>query len=157
LELDPERHELGGHALSFSCDRDIDSGELTLATGYDEKAITGLGASPDEQVFNFGRSVSLGAVEAGTTPVKGIWTGDPYRANGLTVQLRCTVTIDGVSWTVAKPVTFPRLAAGAVALLPRPADEPDNAVASRHQSQRLVLGDDRPDGERVSPSRGGSS
>ncbi|MER7244643.1 hypothetical protein [Kribbella sp. NPDC000426] len=59
LELGRERHELGGHALKFSCDRDIDSGELTLAAGYDEMAITGLGASPDEEVFNFGRSVTL--------------------------------------------------------------------------------------------------
>lgn len=125
LELGPERHELGGHALTFSCDRDIDSGELTLAAGYDEKAISGLGASPDEQVFIFGKSVTLGAVESGTTAVKGIWTGDPHRANGLTVQIRCTVTIDGVSWTVARPVTFPRLAAGTVAFLARADGEPD--------------------------------
>jgi gas vesicle protein len=129
LELGREQHELGGHALKFSCDRDIDSGELSLAAGYDAKAITGLGASPDEQVFNFGRSVTLGAVEAGTTAVKGIWTGDPARANGLTVQIRCTVTIDGVSWTVAKPVTFPRLAVGAVALVPRADGEPDISTA----------------------------
>ncbi|HWD80117.1 MAG TPA: hypothetical protein VG497_14575 [Kribbella sp.] len=130
LELGRERHELGGYALKFSCDRDIDSGELTLATGYDAKAITGLGASPDEQLFIFGRSVTLGAVEAGMTAVKGIWTGDPTRANGLTVQIRCTVTIDGISWTVAKPVTFPRIAAGAAAaLLPRDPDELDISTA----------------------------
>ncbi|MEV0287959.1 hypothetical protein AB0H36_27915 [Kribbella sp. NPDC050820] len=124
LELGKERDEFGGYALRFSCDRDIDAGELTLAAGYDEKAIAGLGASPDEQVFTYGRSVSLGAVEAGTAAVKGIWTGDPRRANGLTVQIRCTVTIDGVSWPVVKPVTFPRLAAGAADLLRGP-DELD--------------------------------
>ncbi|MGW1346060.1 hypothetical protein ACWCOV_33760 [Kribbella sp. NPDC002412] len=128
LELGREQHELGGHALKFSCDRDIDSGEITLTARHDEKAITGLGASPDEEVFNFGRSVALPAVEAGTTAVKGIWTGDPLRAAGLTVQLRCTVTIDGISWTVPVPVTFPHMPA-APAGLPRSVDEIDIGIA----------------------------
>lgn len=56
--------------------------------------------------------------------MKGIWTGDPNRAAGLTVQLRCTVTIGTDSWTVPVPVTLPHLP-GSPAFLPRPAGEPD--------------------------------
>jgi hypothetical protein len=128
LEVGSEQHELGGHALRFTCDRDIDSGEISLAAGYDAKAVTGLGPSPDEQVFNFGRAVALPAVEAGETAVKGIWTGDPNRAAGLTVQLRCKVTIGADSWVVPVPITLPHVPPPPVAL-PRSADEPNIETA----------------------------
>lgn len=123
-----EQHELGGHALRFSCDRDIDSGEITLAAGYDAKAVTGLGASPDEEVFNFGKSVALPAVEGGETAIKGIWTGDPNRAAGLTVQLRCKVSIGADSWIVPVAVTLPHVPAAPVGV-PQSADEPDIGTA----------------------------
>jgi gas vesicle protein len=128
LEVGKEQHELGGHPLRFSCDRDIDSGEITLTAGYDDKAVTGLGASPDEQVFVFGKSVALPFVEAGETAVKGIWTGDPKRAEGLTVQLRCKVIIGTDSWIVPVPVTLPRVPAAPVGV-PRSVDEPDIGTA----------------------------
>jgi gas vesicle protein len=128
LEVGREQHSLGGHALRFSCDRDIDSGEITLVAGYDTNAVTGLGASPDEEVFIFGKSVTLPAVEAGETAVKGIWTGDPTRAGGLTVQLRCKVTIGTDNWIVPVPVTLPRVPAAPVGV-PRSADEPNIGTA----------------------------
>ncbi len=70
-------------------------------------AVSGVGASPDEEMFTFGKTVTLSAVEAGEITVKELWTGDAERAEGVTVQLRCKVPIGADSWIVTLPVTIP--------------------------------------------------
>ncbi|MFG1913026.1 hypothetical protein [Kribbella sp. NPDC048928] len=93
-----------GYELKFSCNRDIEAGSIMLVPGYDPKAVTGLGASPGEEVFNFGEAVSLPAMAAGMTAVKGIWVDN---ARTQIISLRCEVTIGNDTWPIIRTVRFP--------------------------------------------------
>ncbi|TCO33028.1 hypothetical protein EV652_10327 [Kribbella steppae] len=105
LHDDPSDEE--GYPLEFSCDRDIDSGSISLVDGWDRRVIKGLGASPDEQVFNFGEAVTLSALKAGASATKGLWITNASAAEGQDVRLRCEVTIDGDSWSDVQTIELP--------------------------------------------------
>jgi hypothetical protein len=66
---------------------------LELAEGTPLTKVTGLSAGLDETIFNHNAQVVLRKVKAGTPAHAAMWLAPT--ADGVTVNLRCTVTSDG--------------------------------------------------------------
>jgi hypothetical protein len=86
----------GGYELVVETDRDLDSCTLELAEGTPLTKVTGLSAGLDETIFNHNPQVVLRKVKAGTPAHAALWKAPT--ADGVTVYLRCTVTIGEETW-----------------------------------------------------------
>jgi hypothetical protein len=96
----------GGYPMQFSCDRDIDSGSISLVDGWDRRVLQGLGANPDEEVFS--EAVTLPALRAGAYATLGLWIVDIEEAEGKNVRLRFEVAIGDDTWSDVRTVELPR-------------------------------------------------
>jgi hypothetical protein len=85
-----------GYELMVETDRDLDSCTLELAEGTSLAKVTGLSAGLDETIFNHNPQVVLRNVKAGTPARAAMWLAPT--ADGVTVYLRCTVTIAEETW-----------------------------------------------------------
>ncbi|MFD7161272.1 hypothetical protein ACFV9C_42270 [Kribbella sp. NPDC059898] len=96
VRLGRKRAKPRGYELLVETDQDLDSCSLEFAAGTPLTEATGLSAGLAETIFNYNPQVVLGRVTAGTTARPALWLSPS--ADGVTVRLRCTVTIGENTW-----------------------------------------------------------
>ncbi|MFD7161221.1 hypothetical protein ACFV9C_42015 [Kribbella sp. NPDC059898] len=96
VRLGEGRAEPGGYELIVETDKDLDSCVLELAEGTEPTEVAGLSAGLTEAMFGHNPEVNLRTMKAGTPKRPAIWLTPT--ADGVTVYLRCTVTIGEETW-----------------------------------------------------------